>query len=60
MVTGAATGSVPHTDGAPARVARKPKPKAVPATLILFVRHGTTPTTGQVLPGRAEASVEQA
>jgi probable phosphoglycerate mutase len=24
-----------------------------PATLILLVRHGTTPTTGQVLPGRA-------
>jgi probable phosphomutase (TIGR03848 family) len=48
------TGTGPATDnGAPTRVARKPKPKAVPATLILFVRHGTTPTTGQVLPGRA-------
>jgi len=48
------TGTGPATEnGAPARVARKPKPKAVPATLILFVRHGTTPTTGQVLPGRA-------
>ncbi len=35
------------------RPARKSKPKAVPATLIFFVRHGTTPTTGQVLPGRA-------
>jgi broad specificity phosphatase PhoE len=34
-------------------VARKPKPKPAPPTLILFVRHGTTPTTGQVLPGRA-------
>jgi len=33
--------------------ARKPKAKAPPATLILFVRHGTTPTTGQILPGRA-------
>jgi probable phosphoglycerate mutase len=33
--------------------ARKPKPKAPTGTLILFVRHGTTPTTGQVLPGRA-------
>ena len=22
-------------------------------TLVLFVRHGTTPTTGKVLPGRA-------
>ncbi len=27
--------------------------KLPPATLVLFVRHGTTPTTGQVLPGRA-------
>jgi probable phosphoglycerate mutase len=25
----------------------------VASTLVLFVRHGTTPTTGQVLPGRA-------
>ena len=24
------------------------------ATLVIFVRHGTTPTTGQVLPGRAK------
>ncbi len=24
-----------------------------PSTLVLLVRHGTTPTTGQVLPGRA-------
>jgi probable phosphoglycerate mutase len=29
------------------------KPKLAPATLILFVRHGLTPTTGKVLPGRA-------
>jgi probable phosphoglycerate mutase len=36
-----------------ARPVRKAKPKAPPATLIFFVRHGTTPTTGQVLPGRA-------
>lgn len=28
--------------------------KLPPATLVLFVRHGTTPTTGQVLPGRAK------
>jgi probable phosphoglycerate mutase len=50
----AATAAVAAAD-APARRAspRKPKPKAVPATLIFFVRHGTTPTTGQVLPGRA-------
>lgn len=30
---------------------RRPKPPA--ATLVLFVRHGLTPTTGKVLPGRA-------
>ncbi|HET6963553.1 MAG TPA: MSMEG_4193 family putative phosphomutase [Acidimicrobiales bacterium] len=27
--------------------------KAVPSTLVLLIRHGTTPTTGKVLPGRA-------
>jgi probable phosphoglycerate mutase len=32
---------------------RAPKPKLPPPTTILFVRHGQTPTTGQVLPGRA-------
>ena len=30
---------------------RRPKPP--PGTLVLFVRHGKTPTTGDVLPGRA-------
>ena len=30
---------------------RRPKPS--PATLALFVRHGRTPTTGRVMPGRA-------
>jgi len=30
---------------------RRPKPP--PATLVLLVRHGRTPTTGKVLPGRA-------
>lgn len=30
---------------------RRPKPP--PATLALFVRHGRTPTTGEVLPGQA-------
>ena len=29
------------------------KPKPPPATLVLLVRHGTTPSTGEVLPGRA-------
>lgn len=35
------------------RAAASPKPKAPPPTLVLLVRHGTTPSTGQVLPGRA-------
>jgi probable phosphoglycerate mutase len=30
-----------------------PRPKPTPPTLVLFVRHGQTPTTGKVLPGRA-------
>jgi len=30
------------------------RPKAPPPTLVLFVRHGRTPTTGAVLPGRAK------
>ncbi|HEX9260024.1 MAG TPA: MSMEG_4193 family putative phosphomutase [Acidimicrobiales bacterium] len=29
------------------------KPKPPPPTLVLLVRHGQTPTTGKVLPGRA-------
>ncbi len=33
---------------------RTPKPKPTPATTVLFVRHGQTPTTGSVLPGRAK------
>ena len=38
----------------PARSASKPASKAgTEATLVLFVRHGQTPTTGSVLPGRA-------
>jgi probable phosphoglycerate mutase len=36
----------------PPTTARKGR-SAPAATLVLFVRHGTTPTTGQVLPGRA-------
>ncbi|MGH9056485.1 MAG: histidine phosphatase family protein [Acidimicrobiales bacterium] len=35
---------------------RGPRPgraKAPPSTLVLLVRHGSTPSTGQVLPGRA-------
>jgi probable phosphoglycerate mutase len=30
-----------------------PRPKPSPPTIVLFVRHGTTPTTGKVLPGQA-------
>ncbi|HET9442596.1 MAG TPA: MSMEG_4193 family putative phosphomutase [Acidimicrobiales bacterium] len=29
------------------------RPKPTPATLVLYVRHGVTATTGKVLPGRA-------
>jgi probable phosphoglycerate mutase len=32
---------------------RSPKPKPVPATTVLLVRHGQTPSTGTTLPGRA-------
>lgn len=38
------------TENPPARRARQKGPAP---TLIIFVRHGTTPTTGKVLPGRA-------
>ena len=35
-------------------ICRRPRsPSSHPATLVLLVRHGTTPSTGQVLPGRA-------
>jgi len=33
---------------------RTPKPKPTPPTTVLYVRHGQTPTTGAVLPGRAK------
>jgi probable phosphomutase (TIGR03848 family) len=32
---------------------KKPKPAPPASTLMLLVRHGRTPTTGKVLPGRA-------
>ncbi len=47
------TAAASAAQDAPGRPTRKPKAKPAPATLIFFVRHGTTPTTGQVLPGRA-------
>jgi probable phosphomutase (TIGR03848 family) len=31
-----------------------PRRKPTPPTLVLFVRHGQTPTTGQQLPGRSD------
>jgi probable phosphoglycerate mutase len=37
----------------PTTAARRSRTKAPPGTLVLFVRHGSTPTTGKVLPGRA-------
>ena len=36
----------------PRSAPRSTRPRS-PSTLLLFVRHGVTPTTGQVLPGRA-------
>jgi probable phosphomutase (TIGR03848 family) len=33
---------------------RKSAPTSTPATTILLVRHGQTPTTGKILPGRAK------
>ena len=32
----------------------RPKSKPIPPTTVLYVRHGQTPTTGAVLPGRAK------
>ena len=33
--------------------ARKPRTRGAESTLVLLVRHGQTPTTGKILPGRA-------
>jgi probable phosphoglycerate mutase len=52
-ISASACDAVTAATATPARAARRPKPTPAPATLIFFVRHGTTPTTGQVLPGRA-------
>ncbi|CAN5702798.1 MAG: MSMEG_4193 family putative phosphomutase [Ilumatobacteraceae bacterium] len=41
------------TAGPPAAKQTKPKSKPQPPTTILLVRHGQTPTTGKLLPGRA-------
>ncbi len=37
----------------PSTAKSKTKPKPVPATTVLLVRHGQTPSTGTTLPGRA-------
>jgi probable phosphomutase (TIGR03848 family) len=48
------------------RTGRSKRPAAPPTTTVLLVRHGQTPTTGKVLPGRAaglhlsEAGTDQA
>lgn len=38
---------------APSATKKSKQPAAEPATLLLLVRHGQTPTTGKILPGRA-------
>lgn len=38
---------------APSATKKSKQPAAAPATLLLLVRHGQTPTTGKILPGRA-------
>ena len=42
-----------HRAAAAAYAAPVPALRAVPPTVVLLVRHGRTPTTGSVLPGRA-------
>ena len=54
-----ATPSTPRKSGSSAKSTPKKRstsrrPKAPAATTVLLVRHGLTPTTGQVLPGRAK------
>jgi probable phosphomutase (TIGR03848 family) len=44
---------MPDTLGLPIEMARTPPPAPPSGTLVLLVRHGQTPTTGKVLPGRA-------
>lgn len=60
------TTSAPDTGPRAARTGSRAAKQAPPSTLVLLIRHGTTPTTGKVLPGRApglhlaEAGQEQA
>lgn len=44
----------PRSRGGDGTGTRRKKSKAPPSTLVLLVRHGTTPTTGTTLPGRAK------
>ncbi|HTU39360.1 MAG TPA: histidine phosphatase family protein [Acidimicrobiales bacterium] len=43
----------PSVRSASARPTARPRRKAPPATVVLLVRHGATPTTGKMLPGQA-------
>lgn len=43
----------PHTRAARPTLAAMTEDRPPAPTLVLLVRHGTTPTTGQVMPGRA-------
>lgn len=54
-----ATPSTPRKSGSSGKNTSKKRSashrtKAPPATTVLLVRHGQTPTTGQILPGRAK------
>ena len=46
-------GSVGHPATRLLFIVRTTRPAKPPSTLVLLVRHGQTPTTGQTLPGRA-------
>lgn len=51
---GRTTDAAPTAGDPPAARRRRPTtPQPAPPTVVLLVRHGTTPTTGKVLPGRA-------
>lgn len=45
--------TTPTVQGPGNRRAPRSRPASPPSTLVLLVRHGATPTTGRVLPGRA-------
>lgn len=45
--------TTPTADGSSDRRTPRRRSAPSPSTLVLLVRHGTTPTTGKILPGRA-------